>query len=81
MARYILDIILGTLIGFPIMTIFLSVIFGIIYYLIYPNRANKAYDLTVYGISLSLTALIFIIILLLPVIIISYLLRCSSPSI
>lgn len=70
--RYILDIILGTLIGIPFICCLLSIVFGIVYYLIYPSRGNKAYDLTISGISISITVLIVILILLSPLLIISY---------
>ena len=70
--RYILDIILGTFIVIPFILSFLSIIFGIVYYLIYPSRGNKAYDLTVSGISASIAVLIVILILLSPLFIISY---------
>lgn len=70
--RYILNIILGTLIGLPVIGCFLSVLYGIIYYLIYPSRGNNAYDLTISGISASIAVLIVILILLSPLLIISY---------
>jgi len=69
---YILDIILGTSIGLPIIGCFLSVLLGIIYYLIYPTRTKRALDLVVVGVSFSITALIFILVLLSPILIISY---------
>jgi len=70
--RYILDLILGTLIVIPVIGCFLSVFFGIVYYLIYPSRGNKAQDLTVSGISISISALIVILVLLLPILVLSY---------
>lgn len=70
--RYILDIILGTFIVIPFICCLLSILLGIVYYLIYPSRGNKAYNLTVSGISASLSILIVILILLSPFLIISY---------
>jgi hypothetical protein len=70
--NYILDLILGTLIGLPIIGCFLSLLLGLIYYLIYPSRTKRALNLVVVGISFSITALIFILVLLSPILIISY---------
>ena len=70
--RYILDIILGTLIGIPVIGCFLSIFLGTVYYLIYPSRGNKAQDLTISGISISIAILVVVLILLSPLLIISY---------
>jgi hypothetical protein len=70
--RYILNIILGTLIGLPVIGCFLSVFFGTVYHLIYPSRAKRALNLTIVGISFSISALIVILVLLSPLLVISY---------
>jgi hypothetical protein len=74
MIHYISDIILGTLIALPLILSFLSIIIGLVYYLLYPTYPNKAYKLAAFLLSISLTALFAIIILLSPVLLISYIL-------